>query len=85
MYCLVMQACPMLLLDEMCGVGVDDFMVIGDEDEDRKSVGKVLPQGGVSKKLGKELDQELVGLKHEKDLLDKQLEEVSAEAARLQV
>ena len=82
----------MLLLDEMCGLGVDEVLT-GDEDPAKiKSASEAYARKhspsskALVPSLGTAGDAELAAkLKHEKEVLDKQLEEVTAEAARLQV
>ena len=99
-----LQACPLLLLDEMCGALSVDEVLNGDEESSRiKPPGDVFSakRGPPSKSASRSVlsggspakaldapggDQQLAAkLKREKEMLDKQLEEVSAEAARLQV
>ena len=77
------QACPMLVLDEMCGLGVEEVLSAADMEAAAAGSGGAAVTGVVTKKGLSHA--EVAALQHEKEMLDKQLEEVSAEAARLQV
>ena len=73
----------MLVLDEMCGLSVEEVLSSGDLEAVAAGSGCAALTGVVSKKGLSQLEVE--ALQHEKEMLDKQLEEVSAEADRLQV
>ena len=73
----------MLVLDEMCGLGVEEILSSSEMEAAAAGSGGAAATGVVTKKGLSQV--EVAALQHEKEMLDKQLEEVSAEAARLQV